>query len=141
MLLVDHDQADVLERREHGRPRADDDVDVAAADALPLIVALAVGEAAVLDGDALAECLPEQERGGRRQRDFRNEHQHAAARCPDLRRQADVDFGLAAAGDAVQQRDVKRARIGEFAEAAERLLLLACQLTVGYRSDRHLIGI
>ena len=43
------------ERREHRRARADDDVDVAAADALPLIVALAVREAAVLDGDALAE--------------------------------------------------------------------------------------
>ena len=44
--------------RKDRRTRADDDVDVAAADAVPLIVALAVGEAAVLDGDALAERLP-----------------------------------------------------------------------------------
>ena len=57
MLLVDDDQADVGERREHRRPRADDDVDVAAADALPLIVALAVGEPAVLNRDAIAERL------------------------------------------------------------------------------------
>ena len=61
VLLVDDNQADLFERREDGRPRADDDVDVAAADALPLIVTLAVGEAAVLDGDALAERLAEKQ--------------------------------------------------------------------------------
>ena len=55
MLLVDDDQPEARERREHRRPRADDDVDVAAPDAMPLVVALAVGQAAVLDGDALAE--------------------------------------------------------------------------------------
>ena len=60
VLLVDDDQADALERREHGRARAHDDVDVAAADALPLVVALAVGEAAVLDGDAIAERVAKQ---------------------------------------------------------------------------------
>ncbi len=47
------------ERRKHGRTRADDDVDVAAADAMPLIVALAVGEAAVLNGHPLAERAAE----------------------------------------------------------------------------------
>ena len=52
----------LLERREHRRARADDDVDVAAADALPLVVALAVREAAVLDGDAVAERLAEDAR-------------------------------------------------------------------------------
>ena len=36
VLLVDDDQADVLERREDRRPRADDDVDLAAPDAVPL---------------------------------------------------------------------------------------------------------
>ena len=55
MLLVDDDQPERSQRREHRRPRADDDVDVAAADALPLVVALAVGEPAVLDRHAVAE--------------------------------------------------------------------------------------
>ena len=62
MLLVHDDEPDALERREHRRPRADDDVDVAAADAVPLVVALAVGQAAVLDGDALAERVAEDAR-------------------------------------------------------------------------------
>ena len=43
-------------RREDGGARADDDVHVAAADAVPLIVPLAVGQAAVLNRDALAEA-------------------------------------------------------------------------------------
>ena len=60
VLFVDDDQADVLERGEHGGAGADHDVDVAAADALPLIVPLAVGEAAVLNRHAVAERLAEQ---------------------------------------------------------------------------------
>ena len=82
MLLVDDDQAERAERREHRRARADDDVDVAAADALPLIVALAVGQAAVLDGHALAERAPEERGDRRRERDLRHEHQHAASPPP-----------------------------------------------------------
>ncbi len=60
MLFVDDDQAELVERREDRRPRADDDVDLAAPDALPLIVPLAVGQAAVLNGHAVAERLAEQ---------------------------------------------------------------------------------
>ena len=45
VLFVDDDQPDVRERREHGRAGSDDDVDVAAPDPVPLIVALAVREA------------------------------------------------------------------------------------------------
>ena len=46
-------------RREHGRARADDEIHVAAADPVPLIMALAVGHAAVLNGHAIAERSPE----------------------------------------------------------------------------------
>ena len=66
MLLVHHDQAQRGHRREHGRARADDDVDVAATDAMPLIVTFAIAEAAVLDGDAIAEGTAED--GGHRRR-------------------------------------------------------------------------
>ena len=86
VLLVDDDQAERAQRREHRRPRADDDVDVAAADALPLVVALAVGEAAVLDGDALAERAAERGGNGGRQRDLRHQQQHAASLTPRPRR-------------------------------------------------------
>ncbi len=48
---------------------------VAATDLLPLVVALAVREAAVLDRDALAEPLPERAGQRRRQADLGHEHQ------------------------------------------------------------------
>ena len=130
MLLVDDDQADLLERREHRRAGADDDVDVAAADALPLVVALAVGKTAVLDGDALAERLAEERGGGRGQGDFGDQHQDAPTGVAHLGRQADVDLRLAAAGDAVQQGDMKRARVGQPAQPREGVHLLAGQLTL-----------
>ena len=78
MLLVDDDQAEPVERREHRRARADDDVDLAAAHAVPLVVPLAVGEAAVLDGDAVAEAGPHAAGHRRRQGDLG--HQHSACR-------------------------------------------------------------
>src|SRR5438067_10540230 len=87
VLLVDDDEADALERRKDGRARADDDVDVAAADALPLIVALAVAEAAVLNGDAVAERRAEERRRLRRERDLRDQHQDAASGIADGRRE------------------------------------------------------
>ena len=55
VLLIHDDEAGIGERRKHRRARADHDVDVAAADAVPLIVALAIGEAAVLNRDRVAE--------------------------------------------------------------------------------------
>ncbi len=63
-------------------------------------------------------AVAEQRRDRRRQRDFRHEHQHAAAGARDGGREAQVDLGLAAAGDAVQQRDVERARVGQRRAAA-----------------------
>ena len=109
MLLVDDDQADPFERREHRRARADDDIDVAAADALPLIVTLAIREPAMLDRHALAERLPEHRGDHRRQRDLRHEHEHAAARLAHGRRQPQVKLGLPAPCHAVEQRRAERA--------------------------------
>ncbi len=67
------------QRREDRRPRADDDVDVAAADAMPLVVPLAVGQSAVLNRHAGAEARAERGRHRGRQRDLGHQHQHAAA--------------------------------------------------------------
>ena len=55
---------------------------------------------------------------------------------PNLGGQADVDLGLAAAGDAVQQGDAKLARVGQLAQPSERVDLLAGQLTVGWGQTR-----
>jgi hypothetical protein len=109
VLFVDDDQADALERREDRGAGADDDRDVAAANPLPLVVPLTVGQAAVLDGDAIAKRLPEQGGDGRGEGDFRHQHQDAASGGEHLGGQPQVDFRLAAAGDAVQQRDAKGA--------------------------------
>ena len=110
-----------VERREHGRPRADDDVDVAAPDAVPLIVALAVGQPAVLDRDAARRTRREQRGHRRRERDLGDHEQRLAAGAAHAIRQPQVDLGLAAAGHAVQQRHAELARVGERCELLERL--------------------
>ena len=114
MLLVDDDQArDPVQRREHGRPRADHNVDLAAADPMPLVVALARGQPAVLNSHALAERPS-------RKVDVTagvsaisgTSTQHAAAARRDVPGEAHVHLGLAAAGHAVQQRYPKGALLG-----------------------------
>jgi hypothetical protein len=76
VLLVDDDEAEPSERSEHGGPRADDEIHIAAADPMPLIVAFAVRERTVLDSHAFAEGAAKQ-RGDRwRQCDFRNQQQN-----------------------------------------------------------------
>ncbi len=52
VFLVDDDQAEGLHGREDSRTRADDDVRLAVADLVPLIVAFASAEIAVEDGDS-----------------------------------------------------------------------------------------
>ena len=84
VFLVDDDEAEALDRRENCGARADDDVDVAATDALPLVVTLAIREAAMLNCHALAERAPEAAGNRRRERDFGNEHEHAASMATDL---------------------------------------------------------
>ena len=55
VLLVDHDQAEVADRREDGGAGADADARLAAAQAPPLVVALAGRERRVQDREAIAE--------------------------------------------------------------------------------------
>ena len=107
------------ERREDRRARADDDVHFAAPDAVPLVVAFAVGEPAVLDRHARAEARAEHRRDRGRQRDLRHQHQHAAARRAHRLGQAQIDLGLAAAGDAMQQRDAERAGSASVAQSLD----------------------
>ncbi len=106
VLLIDHDEAEPVQRREDGRPRADDDARAPGADVLPLIVPLARGEMAVQHGDA--DFLPDEARAKmldclRRERDFRHEHQRAFTQRQHLRDGLQINFRLAAAGHAVEQ--------------------------------------
>src|SRR5438067_1512799 len=55
VFLVDDDEAEVLDGREYGRSRADDDRDIAAPNAVPLIVTLTGRQPAVLNCDRRSE--------------------------------------------------------------------------------------
>ena len=106
VLLVDDDQPEVVDRREHGRARPDADPRLAAAQAQPLVVALARRRARSAaprrcrrsaPGSAPTICGVSAISG--------HEHDHACGRRASVaRRGAQVDLGLARAGDAVQQQ-------------------------------------
>ena len=78
VLLVEDDQPEPLDRREDGRARPDADARLAAAQARPLVVALAGRELGVQDGDGVAEAVGEARDDLRRQADLGHEHDHAA---------------------------------------------------------------
>ena len=131
MLLVDHDEAEVLQRREHRRARADHDLHAARADVLPLVVPLARREMAVqhgharlLPGKAGAKALHRL----RRQRDLRHQHQRGAARRHHLRDRLQIDLRLAAAGHAVQQDHARLQRRPFVDDGPKRRLLLGVHL-------------
>jgi hypothetical protein len=125
VLLVHDDEAERRQRREDGRTRADDHVDLAAADAMPLVVPFTVRESAVLDRQAVGEPRPEDARQRGRQADLGDENQHRAAAVAHLRGQAQVDLRLPAPGHAVQQGGAEGAGPRHLPEAAECHLLLA----------------
>ena len=136
MLLVDDDQAEPLDRREHGRARPDADARLALAQPPPLGVALARAQLRVQHRDRLAEAFDEAPDDLRRQRDLGHEHDRAA---PLLERRlggAQVDLRLARAGDPVQQARVRRAlaRAPAAASASTALLLVVQRRRLGRRA-------
>ena len=110
MLLVDHHQPEVGDGGEHGRARPDGDPRLAGAQPPPLVVALAFAERGVQQRHGVAEARLEARDGLRRERDLRHEHDHAAPALERVRAGAQVDLGLAGAGDAVQQVRAARAQ-------------------------------
>ena len=109
VLLVDDDQPEVRDRGEDGGARADGDPRLARAQPPPLVVALALPQRGVQQRDGVAEARLEAADGLRRERDLGHEHDHALAALERRGGGAQVDLGLARAGDAVQQ--VRPARL------------------------------
>ena len=107
VLFVDHDQAEIAHRREHAGTRAHHHARLARADAAPLLGALGIGESAVQNRHAIAEAREELARHRRRERDLRHQQQRAAARRQRGFDGAQINLGLARAGDAVQQKRVE----------------------------------
>ena len=103
MLLVHDDQADVRRGREEGRARADDDRALAASHQFPLGVAFGIFEARVEDRDLTGETIGEPGDDLRGQRDLRHQDQRLPPGTHRRPGGAQIDLGLARAGDAVQQ--------------------------------------
>ena len=135
MLFVDNHQAEAIERREDCRSRPDDDVDLSPADAVPLIVTLAVRKRAVLNRDAAAEGAAEKSRDGRCQRDLRHQQQHLAPCATHAIGQPQINLRLAASRHAVKEGDLKFSRVGERKQLFDGTALLLGQLAA--RIGRH----
>ena len=103
MLLVEDDQAEVVDGREDGAARADGDPGLVRPEAAPLVVALALGQRGVQQRDRVPEARLEARDRLRRERDLGHEHDHALPAGQARLRRAEVHLGLARAGDAVQQ--------------------------------------
>ena len=106
MLLVHNDDAEAFQWGKNRAAGADHDVSPVFVDLVPFVVAFAVTQMAVKDGDAIAaigEAGLEAFDGLRSQRDFRHQDESGAATLQHTSDGLEIDFGLAAAGDAVQQ--------------------------------------
>ena len=105
VFLVDNDRAELGERREDGRPRADGDALFAAPQREPGVIPLAVAQCTVEDGDTIAEGRTKAIHSLRCQRDLGHENDRAlASLVHDGAKELDIDERLAASGDAVQQK-------------------------------------
>jgi hypothetical protein len=115
VLLVDDDQPGARQRREHRHARAQHQVGVAGERQQPMAQPLRRRQRAVqADQQAGREARGETRLELRRQVDLGHQHQRLPAGRQRLRGGAQVDLGLARAGDAVQQRGAGR-------QAVERL--------------------
>jgi hypothetical protein len=120
VLLVDDDHPELRHRREHRRARPERDPGAPRAEPSPLIVALAVGEAAVEHRDLVAETRAEARRELRRERDLGDQHQRPAPGREHARDRLEIDLGLAGAGDAVEQKRAVARGVDRRREGLER---------------------
>ena len=130
MFLVHDEQAEFRNRREDGGARADDDVGAAFVDRRPVLAPFGIGDVAVEHADAV-EPRAEPRHRLRREGDLRHEDDPLPARLDAEAQRPQIDFRLAAAGDAVEQRHVEPAARERRLDPVERRLLLG-------RRDRRL---
>ena len=103
VLLVDDDQPDVGQRREHGRARSHADPRLAAAQTKPLLLALALAEPGVQHRHDVPEARLEAAHRLRRERDLRHQHDRAPAGGQRGLHGLEVHLGLARPGHPVEQ--------------------------------------
>ena len=108
MLFIHQDQAQPRQRRKHRQPGAEDDVGVAAEGLDEATRARTIGQARMQAdhpgrGKALGNALFKLWGEG----DFGHQHQHLPALGQPVRGKAQIDLGLAAAGDTMQEPTAK----------------------------------
>ncbi len=103
VLLVDDDHAGMGERGEDRRPRADHHGRLAAARGQPGTQTFLVGKPGVQHRDRHLKARPEAAHQLRREADFGDQHQGLAPGPQRVFDDVQVDLGLAAAGDALEQ--------------------------------------
>ena len=130
VLLVDHDQAEMRRGSEDRAARADHDLHAAGGDLLPVPVPFGIAQVAVQDGDRFEPFAKAADRL-RREADLGNEHDRLPSVTHHFADRLDVDLGLAAAGDAVQQDGAMPARTLHGEDRVERPLLVAVEGQIG----------
>ena len=125
MLLVDDDEAEVVEGQIQGRAGADDEPRAARPRHAPAAAALGHGEARVPFGRAGAEAGVHALDELRRERDLGQKDERLAAHPQALGHGLQVHLGLARAGDALQERGAVGAAGDLSAQVARGLGLLA----------------
>ena len=111
MLFIHHNDADPFQRGKDGRPRTDHDPYFTPPDTSPFIIAFTIGKGAVQHGNPLGKAGTKtlHQLGG--QGDFRHQHQGIPARSKGVGDPLQIDFGLAAAGNTMQQKRGKTAGV------------------------------
>ncbi len=127
MLFVHNDQADPVERRKNGGTRPDRYLDFALAYFPPLVVTLAAGEAAVHDGDLVAEATLEPFHHLGRQRNFGDKDDGLPVLFDAMLDRLQINFGFAARCDAVQKENPVASCIQRVDDPVIRVLLLVVQ--------------
>ena len=132
MLLVDHDQADVGQRRKDRGARPDAHTCRARAQAQPLGAALGVAEPRMQDGDHVSESPPEAPDGLRRERDLGDHYDRAATSRKSSMNRLQVDLGFARAGHSVKQEGP--VLFGAAALADSEQNLFQCSALIGVQA-------
>ena len=113
MLLIHHDEREPRQRREDCQPGPEHDRRFAAGGGEPGSGSRHVLERAVHEREPRArERLAEARFELGREADFRHEDEHLGAACEHAGDELQIDLGLAAAGDAVQEHRRERAELG-----------------------------
>ena len=137
MLLVEHDQTGVRNRCEDRRASSDDDGASPLPDLAPLIEALPAGESAVQDGDPLVEPRSKAIHDLVRERDLGDEHDRSPTPLQRSRRRTQVDLGLAAPGDPVEEEGRVSPGVDRLEDSPDRLRLVRCEVLDLYQiADR-----